>query len=156
MAENLSDFLREAGISAKYMHHETDTLERHEIIRELRLGEIDVIVGINLLREGLDIPEVSLVAILEADQAGFLRSETALVQTMGRAARNQNGHAIMYGDRKTDAMKAAISETQRRRQIQTEFNEENNKTPKTIEKKSPNQPFPVKTRIKNYRNQLLR
>jgi excinuclease ABC subunit B len=144
MAENLSDFLREAGISAKYMHHETDTLERHEIIRELRLGEIDVIVGINLLREGLDIPEVSLVAILEADQAGFLRSETALVQTMGRAARNQNGHAIMYGDRKTDAMKAAISETQRRRQIQTEFNEENNKTPKTIEKEVTESTLPGK------------
>jgi len=156
MAENLSDFLREAGISAKYMHHETDTLERHEIIRELRLGEIDVIVGINLLREGLDIPGSLSWPYLRLIRPVSFVPETALVQTMGRAARNQNGHAIMYGDRKTDAMKAAISETQRRRQIQTEFNEENNKTPKTIEKKSPNQPFPVKTRIKNYRNQLLR
>ena len=134
MAENLSDFLQEAGISARYMHHETDTLERHQIIQQLRAGEIDCIVGINLLREGLDIPEVSLVAILEADQAGFLRSETALVQTMGRAARNLEGHTILYGDEKTEAMKNAISETKRRRKIQEQFNEKNNKEPKTIEK----------------------
>ena len=134
MAENLAEFLQDSGVDAKYMHHETDTLERHEIIRELRLGEIDAIVGINLLREGLDIPEVSLVAILEADQTGFLRSETALVQTMGRAARNKEGHVIMYGDEKSGAMKSAISETERRRRIQKEFNEENNKTPKSIEK----------------------
>jgi len=134
MAENLSDFLQEAGISARYMHHETDTLERHQIIQKLRSGEIDCIVGINLLREGLDIPEVSLVAILEADQTGFLRSETALVQTMGRAARNLQGHTILYGDEKTEAMKNAISETRRRRKIQEEFNEEKNKDPKTIEK----------------------
>ena len=134
MAENLAEFLQDSGVDAKYMHHETDTLERHEIIRELRLGKIDCIVGINLLREGLDIPEVSLVAILEADQTGFLRSETALVQTMGRAARNKEGHVLLYADKKTEAMKSAISETQRRREIQKTFNEENNKTPKSIEK----------------------
>lgn len=134
MAENLSEFLQDSGVDAKYMHHETDTLERHEIIRELRLGKIDCMVGINLLREGLDIPEVSLVAILEADQTGFLRSETALVQTMGRAARNKEGHVLLYADEKTEAMKSAISETQRRREIQKRFNEENNKTPKSIEK----------------------
>ncbi|WEL19793.1 excinuclease ABC subunit UvrB [Candidatus Nanohalococcus occultus] len=144
MAENLSEFLQDAGINAKYMHHETDTLERHEIIRKLRVGEIDVVVGINLLREGLDIPEVSLVAILEADQAGFLRSETALVQTMGRAARNQDGHVIMYGDEKTDAMKNAISETDRRRKIQRKFNEENGKTPRTIEKEVTESTLPGK------------
>lgn len=144
MAENLSEFLQDAGINAKYMHHETDTLERHEIISELRTGEIDCIVGINLLREGLDIPEVSLVAILEADQAGFLRSETALVQTMGRAARNLNGHVIMYGDDKTGAMKKAISETQRRREIQKKFNEEKGKTPKTIEKEITESTLPGK------------
>ena len=134
MAENLAEFLQDSGVDAKYMHHETDTLERHEIIRELRLGEIDAIVGINLLREGLDIPEVSLVAILEADQTGFLRSETALVQTMGRAARNKEGHVLLYSDEKSEAMKSAISETQRRREIQKKFNEENGKTPKSIEK----------------------
>ena len=134
MAENLAEFLQDSGVDAKYMHHETDTLERHEIIRELRLGKIDCIVGINLLREGLDIPEVSLVAILEADQTGFLRSETALVQTMGRAARNKEGHVLLYADQKTEAMKSAISETHRRREIQKNFNEENNKTPKSIEK----------------------
>ena len=134
MAENLAEFLQDSGVDAKYMHHETDTLERHEIIRELRLGEIDAIVGINLLREGLDIPEVSLVAILEADQTGFLRSETALVQTMGRAARNKDGHVLLYADEKSEAMKSAISETQRRREIQKQFNKENGKTPKSIEK----------------------
>ena len=134
MAENLAEFLQDSGVDAKYMHHETDTLERHEIIRELRLGKIDSIVGINLLREGLDIPEVSLVAILEADQTGFLRSETALVQTMGRAARNKEGHVLLYADEETEAMKSAISETQRRREIQKKFNEENDKTPKSIEK----------------------
>lgn len=134
MAENLTEFLEEAGIQAAYMHHETDTLERHEIVQRLRKGEIDVIVGINLLREGLDIPEVSLVAILEADQQGFLRSETALVQTMGRAARNQNGHVILYADERTDAMDAAIEETRRRREIQQGYNEEHGTEPKTIEK----------------------
>ncbi len=134
MAENLTEFLEEAGIDAAYMHHETDTLERHEIVQRLRKGEIDVIVGINLLREGLDIPEVALVAILEADQKGFLRSETALVQTMGRAARNRDGHVILYADRTTDAMEAAISETRRRREIQQRYNEEHGTEPTTIEK----------------------
>ena len=134
MAENLAEFLQDSGVDAKYIHHETDTLERHETIRELRLGKIDCIVGINLLREGLDIPEVSLVAILEADQTGFLRSETALVQTMGRAARNKEGHVLLYADEKSEAMESAISETQRRREIQKKFNEENDKTPKSIEK----------------------
>jgi len=134
MAENLTEFLEDSGVSAKYMHHETDTLERHEIIQQLRKGEIDVVVGINLLREGLDIPEVSLVAILEADQEGFLRSETTLVQTMGRAARNRDGHVILYADRKTDAIENAVSETKRRRQIQKEYNEKHGTEPTTIQK----------------------
>ncbi|AFK17771.1 excinuclease ABC subunit UvrB [Haloferax mediterranei ATCC 33500] len=134
MAEDLTEYLEEAGVDVAYMHDETDTLERHELIRSLRLGDIDVLVGINLLREGLDIPEVSLVAILDADQQGFLRSETTLVQTMGRAARNVNGEVVLYADEMTDAMEAAISETQRRRRIQQEFNEEHGHTPKTIEK----------------------
>ncbi|WP_435196241.1 excinuclease ABC subunit UvrB [Natronomonas sp. EA1] len=134
MAEDLTEYLEEAGVEVAYMHDETDTLERHEIIRSLRLGEIDVLVGINLLREGLDIPEVSLVAILDADQQGFLRSETTLVQTMGRAARNVNGEVVLYADERTDAMNAAIEETQRRRRIQQQFNEEHGYTPTTIEK----------------------
>ncbi len=134
MAEDLTEYLDEAGVAVAYMHDETDTLERHELIRSLRLGEIDVLVGINLLREGLDIPEVSLVAILDADQQGFLRSETTLVQTMGRAARNVNGEVILYADETTDAMAAAIDETQRRRQIQTEFNAEHGHEPMTIDK----------------------
>jgi excinuclease ABC subunit B len=134
MAEDLTEYLEEAGVAVEYMHDETDTLERHEIIRSLRLGEIDVLVGINLLREGLDIPEVSLVAILDADQEGFLRSETTLVQTMGRAARNVNGKVVLYADRTTNSMAAAIEETQRRREIQTEFNEEHGYTPETIQK----------------------
>jgi excinuclease ABC subunit B len=116
------------------MHDETDTLERHEIIRDLRLGNIDVLVGINLLREGLDIPEVSLVAILDADQEGFLRSTTTLVQTMGRAARNVNGEVVLYADRTTDSMAAAIEETQRRREIQLEYNEEHGYEATTIDK----------------------
>lgn len=116
------------------MHDETDTLERHEIIRSLRLGEIDVLVGINLLREGLDIPEVSLVAILDADQEGFLRSETTLVQTMGRAARNVNGEVVLYADEPSSAMASAIEETQRRRQIQQEYNEDHGLEPTTIDK----------------------
>jgi excinuclease ABC subunit B len=116
------------------MHDETDTLERHELIRSLRLGEIQVLVGINLLREGLDIPEVSLVAILDADQEGFLRSETTLVQTMGRAARNVNGKVVLYADDETDSMQSAIEETRRRREIQTEFNEKHGHEPRTIEK----------------------
>jgi len=134
MAEDLTEYFDEAGVEVAYMHDETDTLERHELIRSLRLGEIDVLVGINLLREGLDIPEVSLVAILDADQQGFLRSETTLVQTMGRAARNVNGEVILYADETTDAMAAAIDETQRRRRIQQAFNAEHGNSPTTIDK----------------------
>ncbi|WP_254823256.1 excinuclease ABC subunit UvrB [Haloglomus halophilum] len=134
MAEDLTEYLEEAGVDVAYMHDETDTLERHELVRSLRLGEIQVLVGINLLREGLDIPEVSLVAILDADQEGFLRSETTLVQTMGRAARNVNGEVVLYADETTDSMRSAIEETQRRREIQQQFNEEQGHTPTTIEK----------------------
>ncbi len=134
MAEDLTEYLEEAGLDVAYMHDETDTLERHELIRSLRLGEIDCIVGINLLREGLDIPEVSLVAILDADQEGFLRSETMLIQTMGRAARNVNGTVVLYADEPSDAMESAIDETQRRRRIQREYNEEHGHEPTTIEK----------------------
>ncbi|WP_336136541.1 excinuclease ABC subunit UvrB [Natronomonas amylolytica] len=134
MAEDLTEYLEGAGIDVAYMHDETDTLERHELIRSLRLGEIQVLVGINLLREGLDIPEVSLVAILDADQEGFLRSETTLVQTMGRAARNVNGTVVLYADDETDSMQSAIEETRRRRRIQREFNEEHGHEPRTIEK----------------------
>ena len=134
MAEDLTEYLEEAGVAVEYMHDETDTLERHELVRGLRLGEFDVLVGINLLREGLDIPEVSLVSILDADQQGFLRSETSLVQTMGRAARNVNGEVVLYADETTDAMEAAIDETQRRRAIQREYNDENGFEPTTIEK----------------------
>jgi len=134
MAEDLTEFLEESGVDVAYMHDETDTLERHELIRSLRLGEIQVLVGINLLREGLDIPEVSLVAILDADQEGFLRSETTLVQTMGRAARNVNGKVVLYADRRSNAMEAAIDETQRRRRIQQEYNEEHGYEATTIEK----------------------
>src|SRR6056297_3462754 len=134
MAEDLTEYFEEAGIDVAYMHDETDTLERHEIIRDLRLGNIDVLVGINLLREGLDIPEVSLVAILDADQEGFLRSETTLVQTMGRAARNVNGEVVLYADEPSNAMESAIEETQRRREIQQEYNAEHGFEPTTIEK----------------------
>jgi len=134
MAEDLTEYLREAGVDVEYMHDETDTLERHELIRSLRLGEIDVLVGINLLREGLDIPEVSLVAILDADQEGFLRSETTLVQTMGRAARNVNGRVVLYADEPSAAMESAIEETRRRRRIQQEFNERHGHEPRTIQK----------------------
>ncbi|WP_128225739.1 excinuclease ABC subunit UvrB [Halobacteriaceae archaeon SHR40] len=134
MAEDLTEYLLEAGLDVEYMHDETDTLERHELIRSLRLGEIDAIVGINLLREGLDIPEVSLVAILDADQEGFLRSETMLVQTMGRAARNVNGTVVLYADEPSNAMESAIEETNRRRRIQQEYNEKHGFEPTTIEK----------------------
>ena len=134
MAEDLTEYFEEAGVDVAYMHDETDTLERHEIIRDLRLGTIDVLVGINLLREGLDIPEVSLVAILDADQEGFLRSTTTLVQTMGRAARNVNGEVVLYADRMTDSMEAAIDETQRRRAIQVAYNDEHGYEATTIEK----------------------
>lgn len=134
MSEDLTDYLKEIGIKVQYLHSEVKTLERIEIIRELRLGKYDVLVGINLLREGLDIPEVSLVAILDADKEGFLRSERSLIQTIGRAARNANGHVIMYADRVTDSMEKAISETKRRRSIQEEYNEKHGITPTTIQK----------------------
>ena len=134
MAENLTDFLAKAGIRVRYLHSEVDTLERLEIIRDLRLGEFDVLVGINLLREGLDIPEVSLVAILDADKEGFLRSERSLIQTIGRAARNAEGQVIMYADSVTPSMEAAIRETERRRSIQMRYNEEHGITPKQIHK----------------------
>lgn len=134
MAESLTDYLMNAGVRTRYLHSEIDTLERLEIIRDLRLGEFDVLVGINLLREGLDIPEVQLVAILDADKEGFLRTETSLIQTIGRAARNVDGKVVMYGDRISGAMKSAMDETERRRTIQQEYNEKNSITPKTIEK----------------------
>jgi len=134
MAEDLTEYLEGAGIDVAYMHDETDTLERHELVRSLRLGEIQVLVGINLLREGLDIPEVSLVAILDADQEGFLRSETTLVQTMGRAARNLDGRVVLYADDTTDAMESAIEETRRRRSIQREFNEAHGHEPRSVDK----------------------
>lgn len=134
MAENLTDYMKNAGIKIRYLHSEIDTLERMEILRDLRLGVFDVLVGINLLREGLDLPEVSLIAILDADKEGFLRTETSLIQTIGRAARNVNGRVIMYADKITDSMQKAISETDRRRNIQQKYNEENNITPMTIKK----------------------
>lgn len=134
MAEELSDYLIEKDIKSKYLHSDIDTVERVEILRDLRKGIYDVVVGINLLREGLDLPEVSLVAIIDADKEGFLRSETSLIQTIGRAARHVNGRVIMYCDKITESMEQAIRETRRRRQIQEEFNTKNGITPKSISK----------------------
>jgi len=134
MSEDLTDYLMEYGVRVRYLHSEIDTLERIQIIRELRLGEFDVLVGVNLLREGLDLPEVSLVAILDADKEGFLRGETSLIQTIGRAARNVHGSVIMYADKETHAMRTALGETERRRAIQLAYNERNGITPETIRK----------------------
>ena len=135
MAEDLTDYFGDHGVRVRYMHSDIDTVERIEILRDLRLGHFDVLVGINLLREGLDIPEVTLVAILDADKEGFLRSERSLIQTIGRAARNSKGMAILYADKITKSMKKAIDETERRRKMQTEFNKEHGITPTTINKK---------------------
>src|SRR3546814_7758612 len=137
MAEDLTDYLLEQGLRGRYLHSNVDTIQRIEILRDLRLGEYDVLVGINLLREGLDLPEVSLVAILDADKEGFLRSETSLIQTMGRAARNVDGQVIMYADTVTDSMRRAISATKRRRQVQLAYNEEHGIDPQPIRKDVP-------------------
>ena len=134
MAEDLTDYLLELGVRVRYLHSEVDTIERIEILRDLRLGEFDVLVGINLLREGLDLPEVSLVAILDADKEGFLRSDTSLIQMIGRAARNVDGQVIMYADQVTDSMQRAISETNRRRGVQEKYNVAHDIKPETVRK----------------------
>jgi len=135
MSEDLTDYFKEIGVKVRYLHSEIKTFERMQILRDLRLGVFHVLVGINLLREGLDLPEVSLVAILDADKEGFLRAERSLIQTIGRAARNANGRVIMYGDKMTDSMNKAITETNRRRAIQMAYNEKHGITPQTIQKK---------------------
>ena len=157
MAEDLTDYLFEYGVKVRYLHSDIGTIERTEIIRDLRLGVFDVLVGINLLREGLDMPEVSLVAIFDADKEGFLRSETSLIQTIGRAARNINGKVILYGDEITGSMMRAIDETERRRNHQIDFNKKNNLIPKSIKKDVPdildsNYALPLKKRKSKYLN----
>ena len=154
MAEELSEYLQEINIKNHYLHSEIDTLDRSAILRDLRLGVYDVVVGINLLREGLDLPEVSLVAILDADKEGYLRSSTSLIQTIGRAARHVNGEVLMYADKKTLSMKKAIDETYRRREIQSEYNKRNNIDPKSILKniRDINEDIIDKISVKNYKN----
>ena len=156
MAEELTAYLKEINIKAAYLHHEIDTLKRIQILQDLRLGTYDVLIGINLLREGLDLPEVSLVAILDADKEGFLRSDWSLIQVMGRAARHIDGQAIMYADRITNSMRRAINETDRRRSIQEKYNKKHNIVPRSIQKTKPKlmKPLPEKT-IKNIEHEKL-